>query len=324
MQKRCFITPVLRPNVAGNNLKRREWPINNEDNVIEMGNIPPAIVIIACEGDGTASYFQNFVRQSGYPVETVYLEDRVLVSEFIRDIQINTYQRNYPGIYYRGGSTDDSKFNEIMGVMHDLLTFYPGVVINRPSRLPLNYSKPLQMSAINSSKSPVIKAIPTFLTNLRDEITKFPVEETIVKSISGMRSKVVDLTDQRLQHKKDFFDCPVQLQPKLQGINIRAHVCSEAVYAVRIHTDSVDYRYGEELSMNLVELPQPIVSWCVQSAKREGLEFAGIDLLYQEKNDNYWCFEINPMPGYSYFEQYVIDSGEEPVISKWLLQRLLS
>ncbi|MFD4852633.1 ATP-grasp domain-containing protein [Bacillus toyonensis] len=208
--------------------------------------------------------------------------------------------------------------------MHDLLTFYSGVVINRPSRLSLNISKPLQMTAIVSSRSPVINAIPTLLTNLWTEMIKRKANETIVKSISGVRSEVVDLTNQRLQHKRDSLDCPVQLQPKLQGINIRAHVCGEVVYAVRIHGDAVDYRYGEEMSMERIELPQAIASWCIQSAKREGLEFAGIDLLYQEMNDYYWCFEINPTPGYSYFEQHLIDSGGEPVISKWLLQRLLS
>ena len=324
MKKQCFITPELRPNVMGTKLKRREGPINSGDNLIKKGNVSPAILIIASEVDQTASYFQNFVRQKGYSVETMYLEDRVLISEFIRNIQIDSYHRNYPGIYFRGGSTDESKFIEIMGVMQDLLTFYPGVVINRPSRLSLNSSKPLQMTAIASSRSPVIKTIPTLLTNLWTEIIKIPADKTIVKSISGMRSEVVDLTDQRLQHKGDSLDCPVQLQPKLQGINIRAHVCGEDVYAVRIHGDAVDYRYGEEMSMKRVDLPKAIASWCVESAKREGLEFAGIDLLYQEMNDYYWCFEINPMPGYSYFEQHLIDSGVEPVISQWLLQRLLS
>ncbi|MGH1143104.1 ATP-grasp domain-containing protein [Bacillus pseudomycoides] len=321
MRKQCFITPELRPDVIGAKVKRREWPINGSDNINEKGSVLPEILIIAPEVDSVASYFQNFVRQSGHSVETIHLEDRVLISEFIRNLQIDSHERDYPGIYYRSGQIEDSKGSEIMGVMHDLLTFYPGVVINRPSRLLLNYSKPLQMTGILNSRSTVIKAIPTLLTNLLTELIKAPANETIVKSISDMRSEVVDLTDQRLQHNGDSLDCPVQLQPKLQGINIRVHICGEAVYAVRIDADAVDYRYGKELSMKWAELPQEIESWCVQLAKREGLEFAGIDLLYQEKNDYYWCFEINPMPGYAYFEQY---AGGEPVISKWLLQRLLS
>lgn len=325
MQKQCFITPKLRPDLWGTKLKKRELPIIKGDNLTEKTNVSPEVLIIAPEVDKTASYFQNFVRQKGYSVESIYLEDRELISEFIRDIQIELHQSSYPGIYYRSGSSDDPKFNETMAVMHDLLTFYPGVVINRPSRLSLNHSKPLQMSAIASSENLIISTIPTLLTNLRRKIKKKPRDQTIVKSISGIRSEVVDLTDQRLQQKGNSLNCPVQLQPKLHGINIRAHVCGEAVYALRIHENTgVDYRYGEIMSMELVELPHRIASWCIQSAKKEGLEFAGIDLLYQEMNDCYWCFEINPMPGYSYFEQYLIDSGGEPVISQWLLQRLLN
>ncbi|MBA4535529.1 hypothetical protein [Brevibacillus halotolerans] len=324
MQKQCFITSELRPDVIGAKVKRREWPISGKDNINKKENILPEILIIAPEVDNVASYFQNFVRQNGYSVETIYLEDRVLINEFICNLQIDSQQRDYPGIYYRSGEIDDSNGNDIMAVIDDLLTFYPGVVINRPSRIFLNYSKPLQMTAIANSRSPVIKAIPTHLTNIWTEFRKIPAKDTIVKSISDMRSEVVDLNDPRLQHNGYSLDCPVQFQPKLQGINIRVHVCGKAVYAVRIETDAVDYRYGKDLNIKWVELPQAIESWCVESAKREGLEFAGIDLLYQEMENIYWCFEINPMPGYAYYEEPLVESGKEPVISQWLLQRLLS
>ena len=322
MKKRCFITPELRPNVIGSTIQRREWPIDNKNSITDKENLSPAILIIACEGDQTASHFENFVNKNGYSVKTISIEDPILINKFIHNLQIDTVEREYPGIYYRvGAAADESKFDDVTGVMHDLLTFYPGVIINRPSRLYLNYSKPLQMTAMTNFSNQVIKTIPTLITNLRAEIIKSPADKNIVKSISDIRSKVVDLTDQRLNLTGDFLDCPVQLQQKLTGVNIRVHVCGDVAYATRIGTDGLDYRYGEELSMKWIELPEAIETWCVQSAKREGLEFAGIDLLYQEKNNYYWCFEINPMPGYAFFEKL---SGGEPFISKWLLNRLLS
>ncbi|MCJ1218867.1 hypothetical protein MMB75_09385 [Paenibacillus sp. P2(2022)] len=119
-------------------------------------------------------------------------------------------------------------------------------------------------------------------------------------------------------------NCPIQLQPKLQGACIRAHVCGEEVYAVRIDGDGVDYRYGEKLSMTKFELPQDVATWCIQAARREGVEFAGIDFIYEEAAHLFRCLEINPTPGYHSFEQHLIDAGGVPVISRWLLQRLLS
>lgn len=53
------------------------------------------------------------------------------------------------------------------------------------------------------------------------------INAAIVKSNSGVRLEGLDLTSQRLQHKRGSLDYPVHLQPKLQGINIRAHVCGE-------------------------------------------------------------------------------------------------
>ncbi|WMS85385.1 hypothetical protein RE438_31465 (plasmid) [Bacillus wiedmannii] len=206
--------------------------------------------------------------------------------------------------------------------MHDVLSFYPGVVINRPSRLSLNCSKPLQMTAIAGSSTQSVKSIPTFLSNIRNKMKIFPSDGTIVKSISSVRSEVVPLTDTRLLHG-DELSCPIQMQPKLLGVCIRAHVCGEAVYAVRIDGDAIDYRYGEKMIITKFELPQDVISWCIQSARRDGLEFAGIDFIYEEAACVFWCLEINPSPGYHSFEKRLVDSGGDPIISKWLLQQLL-
>ncbi|MDZ5608643.1 hypothetical protein U2I54_16565 [Bacillus pseudomycoides] len=323
MQRRCFITSELRPYVMGTKVTRKTSPIYNEENFIKKEHVSPAITIIASEEDGTASYFKKFVQQNGYSVDLMCVEDPSFIDKFTWSTQVDSYQGNYPGIYFRGVASEDAMLNEILAVLDDVLTFYPGVVINRPSRLSLNSSKPLQMSAIAESSSMKVKSIPTFLSNVLTNIRTSHLDDTIVKSISSVRSEVVTLSDKRLLCGEDFLSCPIQMQPKVNGVCIRAHVCGEAVYAVCIDGDGVDYRYGEKLSLTQVKLPQDVELWCVQTARREGLEFAGIDFIYKETSDLYWCLEINPCPGYSFFEQHLVDSGGFPVISTWLLRELL-
>ncbi|NIE94705.1 hypothetical protein F3J09_29145 [Bacillus sp. Ab-1751] len=323
MQRRSFITSKLRPYIRGTKINRRQSPINEGENLNQMVQVSPTILIIASEEDGTASYFKEFVQQNGYSAEFMCLEDQAFLSKFTWSTQVVSYQDTYPGIYIRSASSKSAKINEIISVMQDVLAFYPGVVINRPSRLSLNISKPLQMKAIAGSSNQTVKPIPTFLSNVRTNIGTTPANETIVKSISYVRSKVVTLNDERLLHGEGALSCPIQMQPKLQGVCIRAHVCGEAVYAVRIDGEEVDYRYAEKINMTEFELPQDVETWCLQAARSEGLELAGIDFIYEEAVGLFWCLEINPAPGYHWFEKHLVDSGGVPSISRWLLQRLL-
>ena len=324
MQRKSFITSELRPHVHGSKVNGRSSSINNRENITPKEQKSPTIIIIASEDDPTAAYFKNFIQQNGYSVDFMCIEDPDCISKFTWSTQIVSDQGIYPGTYLRGATTTSVKLNGILEVMYDLLSFYPGVVINRPSRLSLNCSKPLQMVAITGTSSQTVRSIPTFLSNQCTRMETTSADETIVKSISYVRSEVVTLTDKRLLHGEGDLNCPIQLQPKIQGACIRAHVCGDAVYAVRIDGDGVDYRYGEKLSMTKIELPQDVATWCIQAARREGLEFAGIDFIYEEAVPMFRCLEINPTPGYHTFEQHLINSSGLPVISRWLLQRLLS
>jgi glutathione synthase/RimK-type ligase-like ATP-grasp enzyme len=66
----------------------------------------------------------------------------------------------------------------------------------------------------------------------------------------------------------------------------------------------VDYRYagrqGSSVDLETAELDIQIAQRCVEMACSLGLAFAGIDLMLTD--DDIYCFEINPNPGFSYFE----------------------
>ena len=50
-----------------------------------------------------------------------------------------------------------------------------------------------------------------------------------------------------------------------------------------------------------MDIPDNVAQGCIDLAAGLGLAFAGIDLKFAPEGEVY-CFEVNPSPGYSYFE----------------------
>ena len=70
--------------------------------------------------------------------------------------------------------------------------------------------------------------------------------------------------------------------------------------------DATDYRYaprqpGAPAELRAAELSDELAAKCVQLSRVLDLAFAGIDLKVTPDNDVY-CFEVNPSPGFSYYE----------------------
>ena len=98
--------------------------------------------------------------------------------------------------------------------------------------------------------------------------------------------------------------CPTLFQKVVPGNNYRVHVIKDEIFAVRIESDRLDYRYGKT-TMVAEELPHDIATKCRRITSSIGLHFSGIDLM-RTPDDEWYCFEINPSPAYSYFQ---VNSG---------------
>jgi len=94
---------------------------------------------------------------------------------------------------------------------------------------------------------------------------------------------------------------PRLIQEYIAGENIRVHVIDQWTHAISIYSDTVDYRYGSNTKFSTRSLPVAITQACLAITASSGLRFAGIDLIYRPPH--YYLLEINPAPGYSYFEQ---------------------
>lgn len=194
-----------------------------------------------------------------------------------------------------------------------------GLIVNRPAMMESNSSKPFQSQAITA----VGFAVPdTLVTNDPAEARKFWQRHgrVIFKSASGIRSIVQELSSvsaQRLEHVRHL---PTQFQAYVPGMDIRVHVVGERLFATQAESAATDYRYagrdGLDTKLKEIALPDQIGAQCIELARRLNLPFCGIDLR-RTPEDSYVCFEVNPMPAYSYFE-----AGTGQPISQVLVELL--
>jgi glutathione synthase/RimK-type ligase-like ATP-grasp enzyme len=181
----------------------------------------------------------------------------------------------------------------------------PARIVNRCAPMGSNFSKPYQSQLIKAQGF----AVPeTLVTNDPDLVREFWCEHkhVVYKSISSVRSIVSTLREEDFDRLDHILWCPTQFQAFVEGINVRVHTIGKAVYASAIVTDATDYRYahrqGSSIEIYGINLPEEVAERCVMLAEALGLPFAGIDLKVTAQNCAY-CLEVNPSPGFSYYEE---------------------
>lgn len=181
----------------------------------------------------------------------------------------------------------------------------PARVVNRPAAMASNHSKPYQCALIQAQGFDVPE---TLVTTDRDALEAFWQEhgQIVYKSISGVRSIVTRLTPSHRERFNDLSNCPTQFQRWISGSDFRVHVAGDNVFACKVTSSATDYRYphGEEGTPEIepFELPVDLADRCRRLVASMSLVLAGIDLRCTP--DGQWfCFEVNPSPGFTYYEQ---------------------
>jgi hypothetical protein len=190
-------------------------------------------------------------------------------------------------------------------VLQDMLLSWseltPALVLNRPSDMAANNSKPYQAMWIESLG---FKIPCTLLTTDPGAALHFWQRHgtVIYKSMSGIRSIVSRVTEAHSARFDDVASCPTQFQQYIEGSEYRVHVAGDAVFACRIVSAADDYRYSTEpVDMQICDLPRDVTERCRSLARSMRLPLAGIDL--RRTSDGSWyCFELNSSPGFTYFE----------------------
>jgi glutathione synthase/RimK-type ligase-like ATP-grasp enzyme len=196
-------------------------------------------------------------------------------------------------------------------------------VINRPSAMASNDSKPAQAEVIRSYGFEVPDTIVTTDRTLAEEFWERH-QTVIYKSTSGIRSIANILTAAHRPRLEHLTTCPTQLQAFVAGDDIRVHTVGNEIFATRINCDATDYRYasqeGAARTMEPTQLPLSIAERCLTMAKGLGLLVAGIDLRLTPQGE-WYCFEVNTSPAFSWFQSHtdqpIADAIARLLVTGW-------
>jgi RimK-like ATP-grasp domain len=178
----------------------------------------------------------------------------------------------------------------------------PALVINRLGATAANGSKPYQSTDIRRSG---FKVPETLVTTDPDAALEFWQQHgtVIYKSISAVRSRVARLRPEHTHRLKDISCCPTQFQEFVLGTEHRVHVVGEEVFACEVICEADDYRYPDEhpVEVRPCQLPEAVEDLSRRMAAAMNLGLAGIDLR-RTPDGEWYCFEVNPSPGFTYYE----------------------
>jgi RimK-like ATP-grasp domain len=190
----------------------------------------------------------------------------------------------------------------LMALLEDL----PCAVVNRVGGGMSNCSKAYQALLVRQSG---LLTPPTLVTNDPEAARRFYEQcqgDVIYKSLSGVRSIVRRMGTEQFARLPLLRHGPAQFQAFVPGENVRVHTVGDQVFATRVYSESVDYRYasreGRTVEMEPTVLPPAVTAACLRLARRLDLLLTGIDLKETPEGD-YYCFEVNPSPGFLYYEQ---------------------
>jgi glutathione synthase/RimK-type ligase-like ATP-grasp enzyme len=236
-----------------------------------------------------------------------------------RDVRIS----DVCGVYLRSMDVDDLPEHKIRGrwsaeplevrrsrVVQSMFAEWLEVaqcrVLNRPGQMLSNMSKAYQALSIRRCG---FRIPATIITNDPNSVRRFVDTHgrVIYKSASAARSIVREFTTDCVQDLERVRNLPTQFQQHIPGVDVRVHTVGRRYFAAEIKSEVVDYRYaareGASVSLNAIDLPARLAEQCISLATELNLPLAGIDLKRTPEGD-YYCFEVNPSPAYTYYEEH--------------------
>ncbi len=226
-----------------------------------------------------------------------------------KDIQ-SIYWRNFYGVNYEtiedGENTNflssmihRERKSAIYSLFYSLETNW----VNSVNAFELHKKKAYLTYILNSNN---IRVPRTLITNDKDGLFDFLKKnnnEIIVKPVLGgaFTEKLTkeNLTNERLDLLKI---SPVQFQEFVDGVDIRVYAYKKDIFAVKIISNTVDFRQDSDSKLIPFELPEKVKNDCFKVMELLDLKYSGIDIRLN-KDGEYVFIEANPAPMFIYAEK---------------------
>ena len=298
------------------------------------------ILIIGYSNDSTINYFLSHISKCDcdfhfIDLHELYTAENLELVNYEQMLLIGRSKyklKDYLGIYQRlmhptqaeeyliSNEIANSRFN----LLKQWLILFQGNLVNPFFSGWENSSKILQSYLmLKQSKAPIPLSLATSNKKAAKEFIESHKRQVIYKSNSCIRSIVNSFTREELNKLDNLRYCPSLLQKQVIGSDVRIHSVGSKMFAVKILTDAVDYRYhtsqGSFKKMTpLINIPDRIKHFVLDYTTKRNIIIAGFDFKVS-KNGKWYCLEMNPMPGYDGYDEVL-----EGVISNSLLNFLLS
>lgn len=189
---------------------------------------------------------------------------------------------------------------------------YPRV-LNRPKSTLTNFSKSWQLL---QAKAIGIKIPNTTVeaNHCMSQVRSMPTKNRVFKSASSVRSivELVECNQQNQVHE------PVLFQEDMGRVNIRVHMMTGSAFAQEIQSRAVDYRYDMHATRaKSCQLPPELIKKLEQLSTMFGLVLSGSDFMLYE--GEYYFLEMNPSPGYAYYEKQMVGRPLSQKIYEYLV-----
>jgi glutathione synthase/RimK-type ligase-like ATP-grasp enzyme len=202
-------------------------------------------------------------------------------------------------------SIEQARSRVFHGLFCEWLEAAPARVLNRLTAMASNMSKPLQAQAIGDCG---FRVPPTLVTNDPAEAIAFLKEHprAIYKSVSSVRSIVREAQATDVRRIARVALLATQFQAYVPGPDLRVHVIGRRIFATEVASEAIDYRYagreGLDARLRPSTLSRSLKERCIALSESLELPFCGIDLRLASRDDAF-CFEVNPSPAYSFYEE---------------------
>lgn len=305
--KRPFIPKQYRPYVPGSKLQKQAL------GKCEFFNecLPSSILLISAKEDIIPDAFLKEI-ESADSIKRLYYDDLGVLWDFIYyegvlKIFIPEGVLMPKSIYHRHpGAAQDHPYYHKHIAFFEVLDLWDGNLIGQKRDHHHNSSKIYQaITSIGEAKRKAdanIRYPHSFFIKGEIDLTDHFKVDMIVKSCSNMRSRVVSQEEFREWDVKNLNNLPTLFQEKIDGKDVRVHVCKGNLWVVLINSkDCTDYRYASKGSVNYknVKLPDEVATFCKTIAEIENNQLIGIDLI--KAGEMFFCLESNPGPGWSTF-----------------------
>lgn len=175
--------------------------------------------------------------------------------------------------------------------------------VNSPEAIAMHAYKTYQLQLLSRAG---IRVPKTLVTNNPDDVVAFFEQmngEVIYKPVrGGAHTAKLSKDDLKPERLKDLAQAPVQFQEMIPGVDVRAYLVGDEIFAGEIRSATLDFRADPQAEIVPVDLPDSVTEDCRTVAKQLGLVYTGIDVRRTPEGEHVFL-EGNPCPMFIHFER---------------------